>query len=111
MIVSFSTKYGSFPMHGATAVTLLRMMGHSGTVPGAILSANLPASLDHLRQGLEAHGNEPAPAPGQPASDERQDEYQKEREPMVRLKTRAVPLIDMIETAIKRNSDLMWDRL
>lgn len=110
MIVSFSTKYGSFPMHGDTAVTLLRMMGHSGNVPGAILAAYLPASLDHLRKGLAMHGDEPAPAPGQHQHAAARDD-EREKEPLIRLRTRAVPLIDMIETAIKRNSDLMWDRL
>jgi hypothetical protein len=34
----------------------------------------------------------------------------REPEPPVTLRMRALPLIDMIETAVARNSDLMWDR-
>jgi hypothetical protein len=45
MIVKFSTRAGAFVMHGDAAVALLRGMGHSGTVPGAILAADLPAAL------------------------------------------------------------------
>ena len=39
MIVKFSTRAGALTMHGDAAVTLLKAMGHSGTVPGAILAA------------------------------------------------------------------------
>jgi len=44
MIVKFSTRAGALTMHGDAAVALLRSMGHSGTVPGAILAADLPAA-------------------------------------------------------------------
>ena len=33
MIVKFSTHAGALTMHGDAAVTLLKAMGHSGTVP------------------------------------------------------------------------------
>jgi hypothetical protein len=33
-----------------------------------------------------------------------------EREPTVTLRMRALPLIEMIETALARDSDLMWER-
>ena len=46
MLVTFSTTaYADITMFGGVAVTLLEMMGHSGTVPGAILTADLPAAL------------------------------------------------------------------
>jgi len=50
-----------------------------------------------------------AAAPPLPAG-EGEDEEQQEREPPVSLRMRAVPLLDMIETAIARESDLMWER-
>ena len=93
-------------MHGDAAVALLKAMGHSGTVPGAILAADLPAALASLRRVLEQQAH--APPPPQPADGEEDEE--REREPPVTLRMRALPLIDMIETAIARNSDLMWDR-
>lgn len=94
-------------MHGDAAVALLKGMGHSGTVPGAILAADLPESLALLQRMLETSGDSTdAPPPPPPRS----DEEEREREPVITLKTRAVPLLDMIRTAIARNSDLMWER-
>ena len=90
-------------MHGDAAIALLRAMGHSGTVPGAILAADLPAALAQLRRTLEAQAAAPPPPDGE-------DEDEQEREPPVSLRMRAVPLLDMIETAIARDSDLMWER-
>jgi hypothetical protein len=107
MIVKFSTSIGRLTMHGDAAVALLKGMGHSGTVPGAILAADLPEALAQLQRMLETAGDSTgAPPPPPPKS----DEEEREREPVITLKTRAVPLLDMIRTAIARNSDLMWER-
>ena len=105
MILRFSTRAGALTMHGDAAVALLKAMGHSGTVPGAILAADLPAALAGLRQTLATQ----AAPPAVPAGDG-EDEEQQEREPPVSLRMRAVPLLEMIETAIARDSDLMWER-
>ena len=107
MIVKFSTHAGALTMHGDAAVTLLKAMGHSGTVPGAILAADLPGALASLRRALDSgHLAEPAA----PADDAADDEDTEERAPPVTLRMRAVPLIDMVETAVARGSDLMWER-
>jgi hypothetical protein len=106
MIVKFSTRAGALTMHGDAAVTLLKAMGHSGTVPGAILEADLPEALALLRRRLDEEAKTP-PAPP-PPPDEEEDEQ--EREPPVTLRMRAVPFIDMVETAIRLGSDLMWER-
>ena len=107
MIVKFSTSIGQLTMHGDAAVALLKGMGHSGTVPGAILAADLPAALAQLQRMLETSGDlTGAPLPPPPQS----EEEEREREPVITLKTRAVPLLDMLRTAIARKSDLMWER-
>lgn len=93
-------------MHGEAAVALVKAMGHSGAVPGAILAAELPVALAQLERTLESSGDNPA-APIEPVHD---DEDAREREPVITLRTRAVPLLDMVRTAIARNSDLMWER-
>jgi hypothetical protein len=108
MIVRFSTRLGAFTMHGDAAVTLLQAMGHSGTVPGAILAADLPAALAQLRAALAAQVDEPPPADRDAWDDESQDA--EKRAPPISLRMRAVPLLEMIETAIARDSDLMWER-
>jgi len=107
MIVKFSTRSGALTMHGEAAVTLLKAMGHSGTVPGAILALDLPQALAGLRRTLETQADAPSPEPGAPAQD---SEEREDAAPTVTLRMRAMPLIDMIETAIARQSDLMWER-
>ena len=110
MIVNFSTKYGQLTMLGEPAVALLKLGGHSGSVPSAILAADLPMFLQRLRDGLASHGEEPSPVlPAEEPKDERDDHDAQERAP-VTLRMRAAPLLAMIETAIARGSDLMWDR-
>jgi hypothetical protein len=108
VIVRFSTRFGQLTMHGDAAVTLLRGMGHTGTVPGAILAADLPDALARLERALETMGSTPSPAPAPPS--DREDEDEREREPVITLRKRAVPLLDMTRTAIARDSDLMWER-
>ena len=107
MLVKFSTRHGQLTMLGEPAVALLRLGGHSGAVPGAVLSADLPAFLERLRHGLDTRGDDYSPAPP-PENDRAPDEEPRERP--VRLRHRAVPLLDMLQTAIERESDLMWDR-
>lgn len=108
MIVKFSTRAGALTMHGDAAVTLLKAMGHSGTVPGAILAADLPDALAQLRRTLEQLAAAAPPPPPAPTEEDKDDD--EKSEPAVSLRMRAVPLIDMIETAMARNSDLMWER-
>jgi hypothetical protein len=106
MIVKFTTRAGALTMHGDAAVALLRAMGHSGTVPGAILASDLPSALASLKRTLETQAQLVTEVPDAAEGDDEQEK----REPPVTLAMRAVPLIDMIETAIARGSDLMWER-
>lgn len=111
MIVSFITGNGHLQMHGEAAVALLRLMGHSGTVPGAILAAELPRALAALRKGLETSGDAVVPAPPpRPLDEQDEDEPHKPSIEAVRLRTRAVPLIELLERAITGGTDLMWER-
>jgi hypothetical protein len=115
MIVTFSTRHGQLTMLGEPAVRLLELGGHSGQVPGAVLTIDLPAFLAKLRSGLALHGDEVSPAVQQP---DRRDSGWRDpgagddepRERPINLRLRAVPLLDMIETAVARGSDLMWAR-
>ncbi|RPI13873.1 MAG: DUF1840 family protein [Lysobacterales bacterium] len=109
MIVKFSTKAGALVMHGDVAVAMLKALGHSGTVPGAILAADLPAALASLQRALDAGGLEAA-APPEPWDEDDQRDDEREAAPRVSMRMRAVPLLDMIQTAIARGSDLMWEQ-
>ena len=46
MLVTFTTNtYPDITMFGDFALTMLKMMGHSATVPGAILAPDVPEAL------------------------------------------------------------------
>lgn len=112
MLVSFTTRFGHLLMLGVPALALLRLGGHSGAVPSAILEADLPAFLARLQAGLETHGDEfsPPPAESDDAARPGDKEDDEPRERSVRLRLRAVPLIELIEIAVRQHSDLMWER-
>ena len=58
MLVTFSCKaYPNITMFGDVAVRLLKMMGHSGTVPSAILAADIPAAVAKLEAAVVGQGS------------------------------------------------------
>ncbi|MBK8185151.1 MAG: DUF1840 domain-containing protein [Candidatus Competibacteraceae bacterium] len=109
MLVTFRTKaYSDIMMFGDVAVELLKLMGHSGTVPGALLARDVPAALDQLKSALAAQKRV---APSKPAPSKKEEaEEEKEKEPPVDLSLRAVPLIELLEAAAAAKADVMWDQ-
>lgn len=101
MLVTFTTDaYADITMFGDVAITLLKMMGHSGIVPGAILAEDVPAYLDRLKAALETEN-----AKAQP---ENPDKDPDDDEPVVSISTRALPLADLLAAAAKAGSSVMW---
>lgn len=97
MLVTFTTKaYADITMFGDVAVSLLKMMGHSGTVPSAILAADIPAALERLKAAINAGASPPA------AEDKEADES------AVSMSHRALPLIELLTAAAKNNCDVTW---
>lgn len=97
MLVTFSTRtYADITLFGEIAVAMLKMMGHSGTVPGAILAADVPAALDRLAAAIDAQNN--------PVS---VDDVNEE-EPVVSMAHRALPLLELFAAAAKADDDVMW---
>lgn len=84
-------------MFGEVAVNLLKMMGHSGTVPGAMLAEDIPAALAQLKTAL-ASGS--APASNAEESDEEEEK--------VSISVRAHPLIELLTAAAEQKCDVMW---
>ncbi len=101
MLIKFNSDVGAFTMFGDVAVPLLKAMGHSGTVPGALLAADIPAALARL-QGAVA-GKQPDPHQRTKA-DADEDPHD-----AVTLRKRAVPLIELLSNAVARKADVMWD--
>ncbi|WP_031432661.1 DUF1840 domain-containing protein [Methylomarinum vadi] len=102
MLVTFScSAYASITMFGDIAVRLLKMMGRSGTVPGAILAEDVPAALNHLMVELQRQQKLSEPV-------EKKDE--EEGEPAVSLSHRALPLVELLEAAAREKCNVMWDK-
>jgi len=103
MLVTFRTSaYANITMFGDIAVTLLKMMGHSGTVPSAIRADDVPAALERLKAAIEKDKAAGGSAP-------RVGHEKDAEEPPVSLVHRAFPLIELLEAAAKRKCDVMWD--
>jgi hypothetical protein len=102
MLVTFSCPaYAHITMFGDVAVRLLELMGHSGTVPGALLADEVQPALARLAAAVSPGKQPPAP------DDEAQDE---DEEPAVSLRNRALPLIELLEAAVREKCNVMWDR-
>ena len=86
-------------MDGAIAVQLLKAMGHSGTVPSAILAKDIPAAVARLRSAVAA-------TPAAKTSTNSDDKDQKEI--LVSLRQRAFPLIDLLTRAAEKGAEVMW---
>jgi len=101
MLVTFSCPaYADITTFGDAAVRLLKLMGHSGTVPGALLAADVQAALERLEAAIEA--DEQLPEPEQPVEEE-------DGEPAVSLPHRALPVIELLKAAAKAKCDVMWE--
>ncbi|OYW39872.1 MAG: hypothetical protein B7Z35_03015 [Hydrogenophilales bacterium 12-61-10] len=103
MLVTFTCKaYADITMFGDVAQSLLKMMGHSDTVPGAILAADVPAALENLKRAVDQiKAAPPQSASADPHADA--DEQQP-----VSLAHRALPLIELLTAAARDQVDVMW---
>jgi hypothetical protein len=101
MLVTFSCPaYADITMFGDVAVRLLKLMGHSGTVPSALLAEDVQAALERLEAAIEAGDQLPEPE----ESAQRDDD-----EPAVSLPHRALPLIELLKAAATAKCNVMWD--
>jgi len=97
MLVTFTTNaYADITMFGDVALAMLKMMGHSATVPGAILAADVPVALSRLTAAIDAEKASP-PVAHRDADDS-----------VVSMAHRGLPLINLLTAAAKAESDVMW---
>ncbi|MGH8497363.1 MAG: DUF1840 domain-containing protein [Methylococcales bacterium] len=105
MLITFRSKASAdVVMFGDVAVRLIKLMGHSGTVPGAILAEDIDTALFKLKQAVEADkaasaGSEPGPI--------REDDSDP---PAVSLANRAQPLIELLTASAAAKCNVMWDQ-
>lgn len=101
MLVTFSCKaHENTTMFGSVALTLLKLMGNSGTVPGAILADDVPDALARLQQAVEREKQKPV------ENKSVHDDIEHE----VSLVQRAIPLIALLQDAVKQHCNVMWDK-
>lgn len=101
MLVTFTTSaYADITMFGEVAIQLLKMMGHSGTVPSALLAGDVRAARQRLEGAIAAQRSDPVPNRD---ADETDDD-----EPEVSLPQRAVPLIKLLKAAEQAEADVVW---
>ncbi len=101
MLITFrSTAAGNITMFSNVAMTLLKMTGHSGTVPGAFSESDIPHALASLRTILDSPvGKTEATLPDDDGSTQR-----------VSLQQRAYPLIQMLAAASAEGGSVTWGR-
>lgn len=92
-------------MFGDTAVELIRMLGATGNVPGALAAGDIPSALRQLREKLQVHGN----GNSTPSTEDEIDDTA-QTEPHVSLATRALPLIHLLERAAAAQAPVMWEK-
>jgi hypothetical protein len=99
MLITFKTKsYANITMFGDVATKMLEMMGYGTSVPGAIISDDVPQALSNLRSSLES-----VMEVVEPAGDADDDQ------PAVSLHTRAVPLVELLQSAIDDENHVRWE--
>ena len=99
MLVKFHTpEHGDITYNGRVGVALLKLMGRTGNVPGALDAEHVPTALDALKHQLAMHQEAEHVVP--PSDD---------HEEMVALRTRAFPLIELMETAVQSGDYVSWE--
>jgi Domain of unknown function (DUF1840) len=99
MLVTFSTDaYANITMFGDHALAMLKMMGHSGTVPGALKAEEVPHALSRLKTAIESGNNSPPI----------KNKYTKE--PELSMAHRGLPLINLLSAAAKAKDLVMWNK-
>jgi hypothetical protein len=113
MLVTFrSTATESITMFQDVAVQLLKLMGATGKIPGALGPEDVPSALRQLEHATEQIKAGTHVTPARPADNEdakNEDEDDEEREAPVDLATRAVPLLSILKRAAAANAEIVWE--
>lgn len=101
MLVTFSCPaYADITMFGDVAVRLLKLMGHSGTVPSALSATDVQGALERLEAAVHTQDQLSVPV---------EDAEGEDDERAVSLTHRALPVIELLKAAAKAECHVMWD--
>lgn len=105
MLVRFSLPAGTgITLFEHDAKTLLQLIRHSGTIPGAIDADDVAQRLQNLKTALV---NEPSKQTSQASNTTAYDND--EHDAPISQSARFYPFIQLCEQAIKQHKNLMWD--
>ena len=105
MLITFKTPaHGDLTFFGGVAMELIRLMGHSGSVPGALAQEDVPVALTRLREAMASAQGEARP----PLEDE--DGEEDPDETPVPLRNRAQPLIALLQAAADADTHVIWEQ-
>jgi hypothetical protein len=100
MITFRCDAYENISYFSDVAKSLLSLMGHSGTVPGALKAEEVANALANLQKGLGGQKEHKS------SLTERDNED--DNEPKIGLAKRAIPLISLLQAALKKECDVLW---
>ncbi|MCP4491364.1 MAG: DUF1840 domain-containing protein [Gammaproteobacteria bacterium] len=99
MLITFKTKsYANITMFGEVGVKMLEMMDYGVKIPGGIVAADVEYALQNLRWGLAK-----LPVIVETGNDTDDDQA------TVALPTRAVPLLELLQSALADKNDVRWE--
>lgn len=100
MLVTFKSKsYANITMFGDVARRMLELMDFGSNVPGGIVAEDVEKALENLQTGLQAIPREEVDKSREPEDDE----------PKVDIHTRAVPLIELLQSAAANENHIRWE--
>lgn len=106
MPITFKSKHSpDILMLENVARELIRMMGHSGTLPGSWAPEDLPEALAKLESALAGGAAKPLDADRR-----RDDDDDNDRGRGVSAAHRALPLIEMLRRAQRDGDYVTWDK-
>lgn len=115
-MIRFESKAGaSVSMFDQDAKKMLQLMGHSGSIPGAIDPEQTAAALQQLQDAVIADtrqhelGDELIKSNSPVEAAVNTENQPHEHEPAVSISTRAYPLIQLLEAAQEKQENVMWD--
>lgn len=113
MLVTFrSEATESITMFGDAAQSLLKLMGATGRVPGALNAEDVPAALQKLESEVEAlkAATAATAAPAATNEDSAADPDRDGESPRpVPLVSRAIPLLSLLKRAAAAKVGVMWE--
>ncbi|SEA24691.1 DUF1840 domain-containing protein [Alkalimonas amylolytica] len=113
MLITFScTATSDVTMFGDVAVNILKIMGYGEKLPNAMSAEDIPQALAKLKAAIDIEkARQSDEVEPDTDTDQEQDEADEKDdvEPSISLNHRALPLIKLLNAAIRDECPVMWE--